>query len=100
MYEPHEQLKTAIEAQHGGRAAFVQSLPVKETFRDYPAFEGTIHIFHLAGSPTGATTVYAWSSPMEGSRTRRIRTVLKEGAITGPIQAVRAMLMAEHNAGN
>jgi hypothetical protein len=28
----HDQLKFAIESQHGGTATFVQAVPVKETF--------------------------------------------------------------------
>ena len=88
------ELKHAIESQHGGAATLVQSVPVRETFEGKAVWEGVVHVFDLAGNPK-ATRAYAWSSPIEGSKKRRFFAVLHMGAITEPVEAVRAAIVAE-----
>ena len=87
-------LKDAIEAQHGGKATFTQSVPVKETHGGKAVWEGVVHVFDLAGNAK-ATRAYAWSSPIEGSDKRRFFAVLHMGAIKSPADAVRAAIVAE-----
>jgi hypothetical protein len=53
-----DDLKTAIESQHGGVATLAQSVPVRETFEGQPIWEGVVHVFDLEGHPT-ATRAYA-----------------------------------------
>ena len=65
-----DQLKQAVEGQHGGRAALIGVEPVKETFNGATVWEGAVHVFDLDGHPS-ATSAYAWSSPVEGSDKRR-----------------------------
>jgi hypothetical protein len=89
-----EDLQQAIESQHGGRATFVQSVPVKETHGGQTVWEGVVQVFDLAGHPK-ATRAYAWSSPIEGSDKRRFFAVLHQGAIKSPLDAVRAAIVAE-----
>ena len=62
------QLKQAVESQHGGTATFVQSTPVREQFRGETAFSGNVAIFDLKDSPSGATRAYAWEQdrPVSG----------------------------------
>jgi hypothetical protein len=93
------ELCKAVEGQHGGKAAFVQSVPVREAFNGAPVWEGVVHVFDLAGNPN-ATRAYAWSSPIEGSDKRRFFAVLHMGAIKSPLDAVRAAIVAEHRAAN
>ena len=93
-----ERLKTAVESQHGGKATFVESVPVKETFGGKTVWEGAVHVFDLNGNAK-ATRAYAWSSPIEGSTKRRFFAVLHLGAIRNPQDAVRAAIVAEHRAG-
>jgi hypothetical protein len=62
-----DELKHAIETQHGGTATLAQSVPVRETFKGEPVWEGVVHVFDLEGHPE-ATRAYAWPSPIEGSR--------------------------------
>jgi hypothetical protein len=38
-------LKQAVEIQHGGTAIFVQSVPVREKFRDQIVWDGIVHVF-------------------------------------------------------
>jgi hypothetical protein len=90
-----EQLRQAIESQHGGQAMLAQSVPVKETFGGKTVWEGVVHVFDLTGHPT-ATRAYAWSSPIEGSDKRRFFAVLHQGPIRSPLEAVRAAIVTEH----
>jgi hypothetical protein len=92
------QLKEAIESQHGGTATLAQSVPVRETFKGQLVWEGVVHVFDLSGHPK-ATRAYAWSSPIEGSTKRRFFAVLHIPPIVSPLDAVRAAIIAEHNAG-
>ena len=89
-----DQLKRAVEAQHGCRATLAQSVPVRDTFGGKPVWEGIVHVFDLAGHPT-ATMAYAWSSPIKGVDKRRFYAVLHVPPITSPVDAVRAAIVAE-----
>jgi hypothetical protein len=97
MIEPAsiETLKDAVEGMHGGRATFVQAVPVREEFEGAMVWEGVVHVFNLAGC-LGGKRAFAWSSPMEGSNKRRIYAVLNIPPITSPVEAVRAAIVAEH----
>ncbi|MGB9015167.1 MAG: hypothetical protein WCC13_07590 [Methylovirgula sp.] len=90
-----DQLKRAVELQHGAAATLAQSVPVRETFEGKLVWEGIVHVFDLVGHPQ-ASQAYAWSSPIEGSNKRRFFAVLKMGAIKSPQDAVRAAIVAEH----
>jgi len=90
-------LKRAVESQHGGKATFVEAVPVKETFIGAREWNGTVHVFDLAGHPR-ATRAYAWSSPVEGSDTRRFFAILHSGAVTSPRDAVKTALVADYKA--
>jgi hypothetical protein len=90
-----DQLATAIESQHGGKATLAQSVPVKETHDGQTVWEGVVHVFDLAGHPK-ATRAYAWSSPIEGTERRRFYAVLHVPPVTSPVDAVRAAIAADH----
>jgi hypothetical protein len=89
-----DQLRRAVEGQHGGKAALVEAVPVRETFQGQTVWEGVVHVFDLEGHPK-ATRAYAWSSPVEGSDRRRFYAVLHLGGIRSPLDAVRAAIVAE-----
>lgn len=91
------ELKRAVESQHGGTATLVQSVPVREAFRDQPVWEGTVHVFDLTGSDSGAPRAYAWSYELPDGK-RRFFAVLHMPPITGPVEAVRAAIVAEARA--
>jgi hypothetical protein len=97
MKERPEQLKIAIESQHGGAARLAQSVPVKETHAGAVVWEGVVHVFDLKDHPT-ASRAYAWSSPIEGSDKRRFFAVLHQGLVKSPVDAVRAAIVAEQRA--
>jgi hypothetical protein len=89
-----DQLKGAIESQHGGTATFSEIVVLKETFEGKTVWEGAVHVFHLSGD-VRASIAYAWSSPIEGSTKRRYFAVLHLGGIRSPQDAVRAAIVAE-----
>ncbi len=89
------QLRAAVERMYGGRATFVQSVSVRETFVGATDWEGVVHIFDLGGNPN-ATRTYAWSSPVEGSTRRQFSAMLHMGAVTSPVEAVRAAIVPQH----
>lgn len=92
-----DQLKQAVEGQHGGTAALVDAVPVKELYEGKTVWEGVVHVFDLEGHPK-ATRAYAWSSPVDGSDRRRFYAVLHLGGIRSPLDAVRAAIVAEQRA--
>src|SRR5690349_6504820 len=69
-----DQLKQAVEGQHGGKAVMVAAEPVKEVFNGQTVWEGLVHVFDLKGHPK-ATRAYAWSSLIEGRDKRRFNAV-------------------------
>ena len=60
-----DQLKQAVEGQHGRTAVLSSVEPVKEVFNGQTVWEGAVHVFDLEGHPK-ATRAYAWSSPIRG----------------------------------
>jgi hypothetical protein len=94
-----DQLKQAVESQHGGTATYVQTVPVHERHGDQTVWNGVVAIFDLAGHPK-ATRAYAWSAPVDDNSTkRRFFAVLHTPQIVGPVEAVRAAIVAEARAG-
>jgi hypothetical protein len=95
------ELKRAVEAEHGGTATLVQSVPILERTRLHTAdgtreitvWEGVVHVFDLAGHPK-ATRAYAWCSERTDGK-RRFYAVLHMGPVMGPVEAVRAAIVAE-----
>jgi hypothetical protein len=88
------ELKRAVESQHGGTATLVQSVPVHEEHNGQTVWDGTVHVFDLKDSPSGATRAYAWSY-QKGARERRFFAVLHLPPIEGPRDAVRAAIVME-----
>ncbi len=91
-----DQLKEAVDAEHGGTATFAQVVPIREMHGEQLVWQGTVHIFDLAGHPK-ATRTYAWSYELPDGK-RRMFAVLHTTPITGPREAVRAAIVAEARA--
>jgi hypothetical protein len=89
-----DQIKRAVESQHGCTATFIQLVPVKETFEGKTVWDGVVHVFRIDGHPQ-ANKAYAWSSPIEGSDKWRFFAVLHVPPITSPVEAVRAAIITE-----
>ncbi len=89
-----EQLKQAVELQHGGTATLNYVARVRAVFEKNLVWTGAVHVFDLEGNAK-STRAYAWSTPIEGSTERRFHAVLHLGGIEGPADAVRAAIVAE-----
>ncbi len=85
-------LHDAIRHLHGCESAFVESVPVTETFKGETVWDGEVQVFDLTGHPTAAR-VYAWSYATEGTK-RKFVAVLHAGPVTDAITAVRASIAA------
>lgn len=92
-----DQLKQAVESQHGGTATFVQAVPVHETHNGETVWDGVVHVFDLKGHPGGAFRAYAWSYERDDGK-RRFFAVLHTPQIDGPRKAVQAAIVAEARA--
>jgi hypothetical protein len=92
-----DQLKKAVEVQHGCKATVFQSVPIKDSFGGKTVWEGVVYVFSLIGHPT-AKRAYAWSAPIEESDKRRFFAVLHQAPITSPVEAVRAAIVTEKRA--
>ena len=90
------ELKRAVESQHGGTATLVQSVPIREEHGGQTVWDGTVHVFDLAGH-SKATRAYAWSYELPDGK-RRFFAVLHVPPITGPREAVRAAIVVEQKA--
>jgi hypothetical protein len=88
-----DQIKQAVEAQHGGTATFVQSVPIHESRGNQTVWNGAVQVFDLKDSPSGATRAYAWSHGLPDGQ-RRFVAILHTGSVTGPREAVRAAIAA------
>jgi hypothetical protein len=96
-----DQLRTAVEAQHGCPAQLVKAVMVSvlESFEGLSAWEGVVHVFDLQGHRS-ADRCYAWSSPVDGSSDRRyFRSVLAVPPIVSAADAVRSARGMGHKAG-
>jgi hypothetical protein len=83
------QLKRLIETQHGAKSTFVKSVRIHRQTEGQSNWDGMVHVFDLNNHPK-AKRAFAWSSPISGSSGPRFFAVLQMGAITTPIQAVKA----------
>lgn len=92
-----DQLKQAVESQHGGTATFVQAVPVHESHKGQTVWNGAVQVYDLKDSPSGATRAYAWSYQRDNGK-RRFMAVLHAGPVTGTWKAVRAAIVAEARA--
>lgn len=90
-----EQLRQAVESQHGGAATFVQAVPIREMRGEQLVWEGTVTIFDLANHPDGAFRAYAMAHEIGGGK-QRIFAILHGKDIVGPRDVVHAAIVAEY----
>jgi hypothetical protein len=92
-----DQLKRAVESQHGGKATFVQAVPVHEEYGGQTMWDGVVWVFDLKGSNGGAFRAYALSCERQNGK-RRFFTVLHSPKVGNPREAVRAAIVVERRA--
>lgn len=89
-----QQLKDAVEAQHGGKATFIQSVPVHEKRGDHTLWSGEVSVFELRASTSGAFRAYAWSRALADGN-QEFFAVLHTPQTVSPAHAVRTAMLAE-----
>jgi hypothetical protein len=90
-----EELRDTIRRLYGVEATHVESVPVKETFKLEPIWEGVVEVFELHGHPE-APRAYAWVHRAdEPQKPKRHVTLLHIPPITSPVAAVRAAILQE-----
>lgn len=92
MQAEQKELTRIIKELHGCEAAFVESVPVKETFNKLTAWQGVVEVFDLTGHPK-ATRCYAWSFKDKGIN--RTVTVLNIAPVDSPETAVKVAVANE-----
>ena len=90
-----QSLRRAVEGLHDCSAVFNAEVPVTETHGGRTVWDGVVHVFGPERHPRAATG-YAWSSPVGGSKKRRIYAVLKLPPVDSAAAAVRASIVQEH----
>ena len=90
----HSRLKQAVESQHGGKATFVQSVPVVEMCDGQTISSTSVSVFDLRGSTSGAFRAYAWTQESPGGQQTHF-AVLHSPWIVGPTDAIRAATAAD-----
>jgi hypothetical protein len=89
-----EELRDAIRRLHGAEATHVESVVVKETFKEQIVWEGIVEVFDLVGHPT-AHRAYAWAHDGKHPKESSVAVLHKE-PITSAAAAVRAALIQEY----
>ena len=88
-----QELKIAVERQHGGTAHLAYIDAVSATIQRRSVWGGIVLVFDLHGQAE-VERAYAWFSPIEGSRGREAHVVLQGPAIRSACDAVMAALLA------
>jgi len=88
-----DELARHIENLRGGKATWVEAVPVTESFQGQIVWEGEVQVYDLEGQPE-ASRVYAWSYQLEDGK-RKFVAVLHKPPVDSPAAAVRAAIVAE-----
>jgi hypothetical protein len=87
-----DEVRRAVEANCGCRAAHAGTVPVTEVFRGRTVWSGDVEVFDLTGHAK-ARRCYAWGYPRERGP-REVLTVLEVPPVTSPETAVKVAVAA------
>lgn len=89
-------IQKVIEGLHGCKAKWVESVPVKETFRGQTVWDGTVQVFSISGHPK-AKRCYAWAH-LDGDNDEKTTfvTVLEIPPVKSALTAVQAAIVSQH----
>jgi len=87
-------LQHVVESNYGGKATFVQMVPVCETHGGQTLWNGVVHVFDLKGSDSGAFRAYAWPRPRNSDK-QEFFTILHSSQVFSPVLAVRAAIIGD-----
>lgn len=86
--DTREGIERAAERARGAPVAFLEVVPIVETFRGEVVWEGGVNVFNSAKGG-----VYAWA--IEGETEPQFIAVLDQPPIDSPLKAVRAWLASQ-----
>lgn len=89
------ELKKAVERLHNCKSKWIESVPVKETFKGQTVWEGVVQVFDLTNHAT-SKTCYAWSRSVGDTGKRKFCAVLHQGPVDSPQKAVKASIVSEY----
>jgi hypothetical protein len=89
------QLRAAIQQLHGCPSEHVETVEVKEVFRDRVVWEGQVEVFRMMDHPK-AKVCYAWRYTDKGTNTERIAAIPGLRLISSAADAVRTFILAEN----
>jgi hypothetical protein len=95
---PNDALRQTVQAQHGGTATFVQAVRVHEEQHGKTVWDGTVSVFDLRGSSSGAFRAYAWFYELSDGKPRFF-SVLHSPHVLNASDAVRSAIAAEAKPG-
>lgn len=86
-----EKIKDAVQVVNRCKAEYLESVLVREMFRNQIAWEGVVEVFAITGHPR-ASKCYAWA--VQGDKEDHYTTVLEIPPVDSPNAAVRASIAA------
>jgi hypothetical protein len=95
---PNDALRHTVQAQHGGTATFIQAVKVHEKQGGKTVWDGTVSVFDLRGSSSGAFRAYAWFYELSDGEPRFF-SVLHSPHVLNPSDAVRSAVAADAKPG-
>ena len=87
-------LQHVVESNYGGKATFVQMVPVCEMHGGQTLWNGVVHVFDLKGSDSGAFRAYAWPRGSADGE-QEFFTILHSSQVFSPVLAVRAAIIGD-----
>jgi hypothetical protein len=90
-----QELRDVIRQLHGAQATYLESVPVKESFKGETVWDGIVEVFRLKGHPK-TDRVYAWIHDTDDpAHPKRHVTVLHIPPVVSPQTAVQAAIVHE-----
>lgn len=83
-------LQDAIQHLHGLRSEWIESVPIRETFKGELVWEGEVQVFAIEHPQ--ATRCYAWSHESGPNGRRKFFAVLGVPPIDSALKAVQASI--------
>src|SRR3954447_4926437 len=89
------QLGAAIQQLHGSPSKHLETVEVKELFREKVVWEGQVEVFELLEHPK-AKFCYAWKYKDKNTQGERIAAIPGLRLIRSASEAVKTFIMAEN----
>lgn len=88
-----DEIKEIIEKLHHCKATYLETIPVKETFKNQTVWEGKVEVFTLIDHPK-TNKCYAWQYT-DDNGDQQFVTVLEILPVNSPLKAVQAAIMSQ-----